>query len=149
MADFYTCVEVDELEYTDLDEAVEGHLDYLEPVEDWPEELAVLAYRRVVVSAGEQELFAELALEEAIERLDEEFGNPDSATDVTDGMKKAAVLFIETVLEEYNVWRCVREPQEDQTVPVAKWVREHAPQWMVDKKIAAQILKQEKHGEHL
>lgn len=42
-ADYYSCTDVDQLSYDDVDSAVEGHLDLLEP-EDWPEELVVMGY---------------------------------------------------------------------------------------------------------
>ena len=60
--------------------------------------------RRELVPRGWQE--PKYLVEEMLERLDEDYGNPDEATAATPFMVKAAEHFVECIKRDYVVWAC-------------------------------------------
>ncbi len=95
-ADYYSCTDVDQLSYDDVDSAVEGHLDLLDTT-DWPEELVVRGY----IESSE--------FPEPIDGVQQYEHNEEY--DVTVNVR-------EWVLEHAQHW--LDEPE------VAKWLEEHA-----------------------
>lgn len=73
-------------------------------------------------------------LESLLERLEEEYGDPEGR-DVkpTEAMLAAEKAFIDAVLAEYKPWTC--EPTGNVvTVNALEWAREHAPDWIVSRR---------------
>lgn len=69
----------------------------------WP--IRVYVYRRVDVTRYAN-LMAERTLEDALEWLDEENGDPENSTEPTEEMKKAAADFANVIVKEYVPWAC-------------------------------------------
>lgn len=65
--------------------------------------IEVHVFRRMKVNPDR---LAERTLERIIEDLDEDYGDPDNPTELTEAMKAAAKQFIEALLKEYVVWNC-------------------------------------------
>jgi hypothetical protein len=91
---------------TDMDDAIEevvescGGADEVE----WP--VRLLVFRRMDVT-GQARCIAMRALEDALERLDEEHADPDGdATEPTPTMKAAAYAFAKIITDEYVSWAC-------------------------------------------
>ena len=71
---------------------------------DWP--IRILVFRRMDVSRM-AEAVAKGALNDALERLDEEHSNPDGTdTEPTEKMQEAARVFADAVVEDYQSWAC-------------------------------------------
>jgi hypothetical protein len=71
---------------------------------EWP--VIVHEYKRMDASHGVHRI-AERALEDAMERLDEEYGDPEGeSTEPTDKMRSAAQAFAEAIIAEYVPWTC-------------------------------------------
>lgn len=69
----------------------------------WP--IRVLVYRKATM--GEPEMFADCVIEDLLDRMDEEYGNPDGDLAVaTPTMREAATTFVKTVMAEYTPWEC-------------------------------------------
>lgn len=125
-ADLYDCwEESDELRWSDPDEAVESKLDEMDR-EQWPEEVTVYAWKRMEVERLPR--LIDFALQAILDDLDEDYGDPEEATEPTEAMLAAARAFVDAVIAEYTVWRC--EPCGQQTVAVLPWVHEHRPDWL-------------------
>ncbi len=110
------------LGHQEQDEAIECILDGLNEL---PETLEICGYARREVTES-PEYLADSALEDMIERLDEEYGGEDE-TDKTDEMKVAAKEFATKILSLYEPWQCDIIKRE--TIDVDKWVKEHRPDW--------------------
>ena len=121
----FTCErDAETLEHSDPDDAVESYLDQCgDPL---PEKVTVYGYARLVMEPGEPD--PGRVLERVLEELDEEYGDPDDATDATPAMLAAAREFCEAIRREYPVWRC--EKVEQTEVDVATWVEGHRPDWL-------------------
>jgi len=106
---------------------------------NWP--LEILVFKRMDVGGeAEAQRIASDALERTLERLDEEYGDPDGdTTDATDAMKEAALVFGRAVVAEYVPWQC--EP----TGEVIKVTREEAMEKEGNASLAS-LAKQEVHG---
>ena len=132
----YSCDDGDEtLIHTDPDDAIEEALDkWLSPKVSVLEHLrsavgetiTVFAFKRRVVDDDEPD--AERLLEDVLERLDEEYGNPDEASTPTDAMRTAAETFCAAIRAEYHVWQCDGFAQAK--VNVDAWVRDRRPDWL-------------------
>jgi hypothetical protein len=138
----YSCTDVDTLTNTDPDEAIQEYLDHLEP-EDWPQTITVMVYTRDVVSAKERQAFAERTLESLIEGLDEDYGSPDSYTDITPTMKAAAEAFVNAVLEDYNVWNCTHQQKDDIEEDTVAWIRKNCEHWLEEEKVVKRLKEME------
>ena len=107
------------------DEAIEEILDQAScPLADYGE-VVVVGYANV-----EPVWKAASILEDFLDRLDEEYGDPDGdITEPTEAMKQAADAFVRAVLAEYQTWVC--EPTGEQVrVDALKWAQEHRPDWL-------------------
>lgn len=126
--DFWDACERERLTYEDIDDAIEEYLDQLAPGK-LPETVEVKGYVRREPSISEYE---GAMLENLIERLDEEYGDPDAyhATPASENMKAAELVFIKAVLAEYESWQC--EPVITKEIDALAWVREHRPEWLED-----------------
>lgn len=129
-ADFYSCqADAEELFETDPDEAIEAHLDNVVDFRPLPEEITIYGWKKVALEPR-RDCLVDLAIEPVLERLDEDYGDPEEATEPTEAMLAATRAFIDAVLADYKVWRC--EPCGQQTVAVLPWVREHRLDWLED-----------------
>lgn len=128
--DFYTCDDqVEELVYTDPDEAIENHLDDVHSLaEAMLEPLKVYAYRRTPITDRRRAYLGEAVLEFLLEALDE--NSPEESTEPTEPMKAAARTFVDSLLELYNTWACEKVGEE--TVDAAAWVAQHRPDWLAE-----------------
>lgn len=111
--------------HDDMDEAIEAIFD------EWPDPLTgmvtVCGYARMEVSA--HYLDAESILEDILERLDEEYGNPDGdRSEATPPMLDAAKALVAAIKAEYVPWAC--EEVERHEIDMAAWIREHRPDWL-------------------
>ena len=58
-------------------------------------------------AVGDIEKYSKSILEDLLENLDENYGDPDGdLTEPTDNMKKASLELAKTIAREYNVWSC-------------------------------------------
>jgi hypothetical protein len=72
----------------------------------WPVKVDV--YRRMVVSDKDKSHLAEVLLEDLLDRLDEEHGDPMATAIPRDEpeMLAAARAFVDSVVSKYKVWAC-------------------------------------------
>lgn len=125
--EFWDCsMDAEQLSWDEQNVAIEMHLDQI-PKDEWPETLTVYGFVRETLKLGNE---AARILEQILESLDENYGNPEEATAETEGMKKAAEEFVQKVAAEYQVWSCKRVASEE--INVMDWVKEHAPQWLAE-----------------
>jgi hypothetical protein len=143
--DYYTCADPDELTHDDPDEAVEEYLDGFYGME-LPETVEVKRYCRRVIGERQVRAEAEYALGGLMERLDEEYGSPDNATDITAEMRTVMLEAVQKVVGMYSVWTCeeVKPPLE---VSTAEWIRKNAPEWLENPKLRAEVEQLEKDDE--
>lgn len=117
----------EELQHETLDEAVDMYLDGLAP-EETPDVITVHGYARIDLSNEWSDL-PEFVVETVIERLDEEYGDPfNSGFPITDRMRKAAAVFAEVILREYEPWACI--PVCHQEIDIQAWIKEKRPHWL-------------------
>jgi len=134
---YWSCRDdLERLSDEDMDEAIEAYLDDLwERDQEWasyasylPETLSVYGWKRIKIKP---EMLWE-PLEDVLERLDEEFGDPDGeGFQITDKMKEAQQAFLATVAAEYKCWAC--EVAITKEIDPVAWIKEHRPDWMKDK----------------
>ena len=109
------------LTHEDMDDAIESILDDEAPC-PLPRTMKICGYARMAIS-GEPG-----TLEDVLEVLDMEYGDPDGErSDPTPKMKLAEEMFLEVVRSEYEPWMC--EIVETREIDVAEWVLEHRPDW--------------------
>ena len=120
---FWAPEDADELSCDDLDEAIQ---DALEEMDELPVILEMWGYARMQPTPPGG--FTDWALEDLLEMLDGEYGDPDNTSTPTEAMRKAAETFVASVLKEYVVWMC--EPVEKRTINVAEWIQENRPVWI-------------------
>ena len=135
--DFWDCDEGQEcLTNHDIHDAIEYHLDGMwERGQEWasyksylPEKLTVYGWKRIKVTA---DMLYE-PLDDVLERLDEEYGDPDGdGADATEKMKEAQKVFLEAVAAEYSCWACEQVAKVE--VDPAAWIEQNRPDWMEDK----------------
>ena len=123
--DFWSVGESDRLSYEGEDEAIEFFLDDLYDSDVLPEQIELVAYRRRKPTFEE---FKGSVIERFIERLDEEYADPDGYdhTTVTKRMLEAEERFIKEVLDEYTPWLC--EVVFRKKVSLKDWVAEKMPE---------------------
>jgi hypothetical protein len=101
--------DLDELIERVLDDAVEKVGESFDVIADrivWP--VKVNVYRRMVVSDKDKSHLAEVLLEDLLDRLDEEHGDPngDGHSKSEPEMLAAARAFVDSVVSKYKVWAC-------------------------------------------
>lgn len=119
-AQFWSCRDDDEiLTHTEIEEAVGAFLDDVYP--DRPATVTVYGYAVRVV---DREHYAERALDNLLEDLHEEYGDPNRypSDSITESMRAAARAFLEAVLAEYRVWTCEKVCEE--VVDLAEYYRD-------------------------
>jgi hypothetical protein len=68
-------------------------------------------------------------LEDILDTLDEEFGNPyGDSFEPTAKMKDAEQAFLRVVEKEYVPWACEEVCRKE--IDVLKWVKENRPNWL-------------------
>ena len=124
---FWTCVEdTERLTHTERDEAVREYLDDMRGVCDFPETVQVFGFKRIELEHKEPD--PEWILEEILERLDEEHGDPEGhATPPSVRMLEACQHLVDVIRQEYEVWTC--EQVTSETVNVREWIQENEPEW--------------------
>jgi len=112
------------------DEAIEEFLDCVDQ-EDWPENLMAVGYAPMSVSHHEPNPVR--VLDDVLERLDEDYADPDGdPTEPTEIMIAAAKAFCAEVRAHYVPFAC-QSTGEKVEVNVQAWVREHRPDWLQQK----------------
>jgi hypothetical protein len=133
---FWDCSNPDVLVHTNKYDAIEEYLDNLLEIGMSKEEmirfldfnLMVAGYAPMDVKFSEQWFSP---LEDVLERLDEEFGDPDGErTEPTKKMKEAEEAFMKVILSEYVPWACDEICVEE--VHALTWVKENTPEWLED-----------------
>jgi hypothetical protein len=112
-----------------IDEAIEAFVDDLDDIEiEFFGVMTVDGYQRMdhigVVSPEE-------VLDRTIDLLDETYGNPDGATELTDAMRDAARKFIDVIEKEYKPWACEQVCKVD--VNVCEWRKDHHGKHNIEK----------------
>ena len=110
--------------------AIESYLDGF-----WPEilrethEVTVFEYRPVTIQISD----CGSPLENVLEYLDEQYGDPDGTPDYAGAqeMQDAEKAFLDTVISHYKPWAC-EQTGKSVTVNALEWVREHRPDWLKD-----------------
>ena len=97
--------EAEHLSAEDLETALADFFDEAGGPDGLPTTIEIHGYRRRdLVFRGWQE--PKFLVDELLERLDEDYGNPDETTEATPFMVKAAEHFLECIKREYTVWAC-------------------------------------------
>ena len=71
---------------------------------EWP--IKVYVFKRMEMDAGWAKHIADVALETALESLDDTYGQIDEGYDASDKMKEAAKAFGEVMASDYVPWAC-------------------------------------------
>ena len=116
--DYWDLEDIEQLNYDDKDEAIEAILDEY-PTD--PDTITLCGYRRMKIT--HPDYIADDVLERLIDRLDEEYGRPDEASEITKKMKKAAEKFVSKIILLYEVYNCEVVCRE--TIDVKKWRAEN------------------------
>jgi hypothetical protein len=134
--DLWDCRDYSEdLVHTCIHEALDAELDtgwermtWEEYKTSLPATITVYGFQRLKVTG---DMLYE-PLEDVLERLDEEYGDPCSrGTDETERMQQAQRDFLRVVAEEYHCWACERVA-EVEVDPVA-WIQEYRPDWIEER----------------
>lgn len=103
-AEFWDCSdECERLIHTEISEAVEDWADGVHP-DPLPETVEVYGFAALLLPPVER--MASELLANLLERLDEDYGDPEDTTAPTQAMQDAALAFATVVRAEYDVWRC-------------------------------------------
>lgn len=139
---FWTCDDdAETLSHTDMDEAVEEHLDkffdFREPASAalarMPETVTAYGMSRRTIPEGEPALDVDALVERILEDLAEEYGDPDGCYDPLDSdgaeaVKLMAGALMATVRARYRSWSC--EQTTEVEVNVKEWIAENRPDWL-------------------
>ena len=121
-AELYSTSEYNErITHTCAEDAIKELLDDCDPG-DWPDEIIVYGFDRM---EPDPRVFSESLLEQILERLDEDFGDPDNETEITTEMRDAESTFIRAVLDEYTPFACGQVSEE--SVNLLAWVIAEQP----------------------
>ena len=113
------------LTHEDVSEAIEEAVDQWDRAPTMDDTIQVTSYRRMELPSRER--IAELVLDGVIERLDEDYGDPEGLMETIDEAKlrPAALAFADVILKNYKPWTC--EPVKTWTERVA----DHVPaEWL-------------------
>jgi hypothetical protein len=130
---YWDCRDVEDLQHSDINDAIEEYLDLFleqkmtpeEVLAALPETVDVKGYaRRTVDRKG----LYPLAL--LLETLDDEYGGNEAAkkTYPSAKMLEAEKAFLDVVLSEYAPYWC--EPVTEKTVNTKEWIEEYRPDWL-------------------
>jgi len=118
--------EAESLTHSDEEDAIEDILEEMDP--PYPKTITVCGYARMWV--GQADLDRLTVLENALEGLDETFGDPDNYSEPTAAMRQAEQAFLQALRREYVPWGCTEVCRRD--VDVATWLRENRPEWLAE-----------------
>jgi len=103
-AKFYAVGEKEHLMATDIEDALLEYLDALDPGYK-PKTVMVQGYAPRQPNA--KEWIFDRCLEDTLELLDDEYGDPDGEyTQANAAMKAAMHAFAQVIMKEYDVWMC-------------------------------------------
>lgn len=115
---YWDCEDSEQLRHETVDEAIEAFIDGFDDPAMVPQTIEVKGYRRVPVEA-----YGINILDDVLEALDEEYGDPDGdSTEPTPAMKKAEAAFLDTICSEYTP--CLCEPCDSVLIQTKDWVRD-------------------------
>jgi hypothetical protein len=138
-ADFYGCMDEEELHATTVEEALALRFDMLHP--DWSlilTDVTVTAYRRKRVPDAELKSHAESLVEDFFERIGEEYGGPDGhdfSAEEERRLVERLVPILRQSTREAQLWAC--EPCGTRTFSAAEveaMMRESNPEWFEEEK---------------
>ena len=113
-----------ELLHGSIEDAIEDFLDAIS-IDEIPDQATFVGYSRMVVDPYR----CDRSLDDLLEYLDEEYGNPDKRTTPTPEMREAEREFVAKVLSQYAVWQC--EPNgEKETIECLRWISDNRPDWL-------------------
>jgi len=118
---FYACGDPEELVHRHPDDAIEA---YLDDIEDFPEMIELYGHAPLVPNVDS---LARGALDQLLEVLDDEFGDPSETSRATPPRLEAARQFVATILKGYSVRMC--HAVGSRKIKAADWVAEHRPDW--------------------
>lgn len=119
--EFWSATDDEILSHETVDEAVES---FLEDCDQFPETIEIRGYARMQPSPDVLR-----PLEDLLEYLDEEYGDPDGPpTEATAKMKEAERAFINVVLQDYSSWAC--EQVTTEIILVNEWIGNKRPEWL-------------------
>lgn len=140
---YWDCRQSERFENEDPDEEIEEWLDDAwmpefktmtreQVLDALPKTIELIGYKRMMPAVAEYRN----VLDDLLESIDEQYGDPDEYTHPTDAMKELERIFIEGVLKLYNSWPC--EEAAKRTVVVADWIAEHSPErrWWLPEHVA-------------
>jgi hypothetical protein len=114
----------EQLSLEDVDEAIEEILGDAGKPDLLPAKIKIYGY-------APMELEIPDILDDILEGLDEELGDPDgNPTEPTPVMIFAANTLRDAIEQEYHVWAC--EMIETREIDVAEWVGAHRADWLAD-----------------
>lgn len=106
-ATYYDHDDAEELNHSDLEEFIGYRYEYADPAEITFEALIVCAWKRQSVSALRLGAYTARAIEELLERFDEEFGNPEGEpSETTDDMRKVMGGAVRVIVGALEPWCC-------------------------------------------
>jgi len=115
--EYWNVGESEQLSHKTQDEAIECYLDGFDG--DMPATVEVIGYARM---KPEVSFLASHLLSQALESLDDEFGDPDGDyTEPTKDMRSAEQVFIKAILAQYTSW--LLKEARTVTVDVPLWIR--------------------------
>ena len=102
------------------DQAIKEELeDYLYATDELPDTFTLVRYERMTIKPSEIS-----PLEDVLQQLDEEYGNPEvDYTEPTESMLRAEREFAEAILSEYKPFMC--KHVEEELIDVKAWLKEH------------------------
>ena len=116
----------------DFHEAVIYYLDGIGgKLKDLPETIEVVGYRRKEVTKRDL-YYMNSPLEQIIEYLDDEWGDPDGEFDQSGWKEMSAAedQFLQVIIDNYVPWACEEIPETKETVNVQEWIKENVPEWI-------------------
>jgi hypothetical protein len=110
-----------------IDEAVGEYVEYFKALADG--KIEIIGYAPMEVNP----YLLDDILENILERLDEEYGNPDNTEGrkPTEEMKQAEAEFVKKIISFYEPWMC--EEVERKTINVKEWIEKNKPERMEEK----------------
>lgn len=90
------------------EDTIEQYLGGLADYSELEFPIKVLEYKQEKLWAEDNlEKYSNGILEDILERLDEEYGDPDDfGTTPSENMKKASLELAKVIIKDYHVWRC-------------------------------------------
>jgi hypothetical protein len=123
-AKYWTCNESDEvLTAESVDDAIQYFVDEVEVV---PRKLKVYGFAQIEIPPNAKDRIGKYVLENIIEILDDDWGNPEDGSEITEEMRTASQDFAGKILDLYHVWRC--EKVEEVEVDMVAWCTENEPE---------------------